>query len=74
MDGKLNYCKLELCKKPHEKRDIRREIVTSVKVWKMAIFRKTGKTRPREIFLKKPIFYANFRRPKKKRNTSTIIA
>ena len=40
MDGKLNYCRVVLCKKPHEKRAIRREIAISVKVSKMAIFRK----------------------------------
>ena len=43
MDGKLNYCRVVLCKKPHEKRAIRREIAISVKVSKMAIFRKTAK-------------------------------
>ena len=32
MDGKLNYCRVVLCKKPHEKRAIRREIAISVKV------------------------------------------
>ena len=50
MDGKLNYCRVVLCKKPHEKRAIRREIAISVKVSKMAIFRKTAKRGPREIF------------------------
>ena len=43
MDGKLNYCRVVLCKKPHEKRAIRKEIAISVKVSKMAIFRKTAK-------------------------------
>ena len=56
MDGKLNYCRVVLCKKPHEKRAIRREIAISVKVSKMAIFRKTAKRGPREIFQKWPIF------------------
>ena len=56
MDGKLNYCRVVLCKKPHEKRAIRREIAISVKVSKMAIFRKTAKGGPREIFQKWPIF------------------
>ena len=45
-----------ICKKPHEKRAIRREIAISVKVSKMAIFRKTAKRGPREIFQKWPIF------------------
>ena len=56
MDEKLNYCRLVLCKKPHEKRAIRREIANSVKGLKMAIFRKTAKRGPREIFQKWPIF------------------
>ena len=56
MDGKLNYCRFVLCKKPHEKRAIRREIANSVKVLKMAIFSKTAKGGPREIFQKWPIF------------------
>ena len=56
MDGKLNYCRFVLCKKPHEKRAIRREIANSVKGLKMAIFRKTAKRGPREICQKWPIF------------------
>ena len=56
MDGKLNFCRVVLCKKPYEKRAIRREIAISVKVSKMAIFRKTAKGGPREIFQKWPIF------------------
>ena len=50
MDGKLNYCRFVLWKKPHEKRAIRREIAISVKVSKMAIFCKTANTGPIEIF------------------------
>ena len=56
MDGKLNYCRDVLCKKPHGKRAIRREKAISLKVSKMAIFRKTAKRGPREIFQKWPIF------------------
>ena len=56
MEGKLNYFRVVLCKKLHEKRAIRREIAISVKVSKMAIFRKTAKRGPREIFQKWPIF------------------
>ena len=56
MDGKLNYCRFVLCKKPYEKRHIKREIALPVKVSKMAIFRKTAKRGPREIFEKWPIF------------------
>ena len=43
MDGKLNYCRFVLCKKPHEKRAIRREIANSLKGLKMASFRKTAR-------------------------------
>ena len=57
MDGKLNYCRVVLCKKPHEKRAIRREIAISVKVSKMAIFRKTAKGGPRENFSKNGRFF-----------------
>ena len=56
MDGKLNYCRFVLCKKPHEKRAIRREIANSVKGLKMASFRKTAKRGPRVICQKWPIF------------------
>ena len=52
MDGKLNYCRIVPCKKPHEKRAIRKETAIHVKVSKMAIFRKTAKKGPREIFQK----------------------
>ena len=65
MDGKVNYCRFVLWKKPHEKRAIRREIANSVKVLKMAIFSKTAKGGLREISQKWPIFQANFGRPKK---------
>ena len=67
MDGKVNYCRFVLCKKPHEKRAIRREIANSVKGLKMAIFRKTAKRGPREIFQKFLIFEANFGRPKNRK-------
>ena len=56
MDGKLNYCRFVLYKKPHEKGPIRRAITNSVKALKMAILRKTAKGGPREIFQKWPIF------------------
>ena len=52
MDSKLNYPRFVLCKKPHEKRPIRGEIIFFVKVSKMAIFRKVAKGGPREIFEK----------------------
>ena len=43
MDRKLNNPRFALCKKPHEKRPIRREITFFLKVSKMAIFRKMAK-------------------------------
>ena len=55
MDRKLNYCRVVLCETPHEKQAIRRQIAISV-VSKMAIFRKTAKGGPMEIFQKWPIF------------------
>ena len=60
MDGKLNYCRFVVCKKTHEKRAIRRERAISIKLSKIAIFRKTAKRGPREIFQKWSIFQANF--------------
>ena len=36
MDGKLNYLKFGLCKKPHEKRPIRRELSIFPKASKIA--------------------------------------
>ena len=56
MDGKLNYCRFVLCKKPHEKRAIRREIASSVKKLKMAIFRKTAKRDQLKFFQKGRFF------------------
>ena len=56
MDGKLNYCRVVLCKQPHEKRDIRREKAFSEKVSKIPIFCKTAERGPKEIFQKWPIF------------------
>ena len=52
MDGKINYGRFVLCKKPHEERLIRRARANSVKALKMAIFRKTPKRGPREFFSK----------------------
>ena len=58
MDRKLNYCRFELCKKPHEKRP-------NLKVSKMAIFRQIAKGGPKENFQKSPIFWSNFGKLKK---------
>ena len=56
-DGKLNYCKFVLCKKPHEKRVIKREIGNSVKGLKMAFFfLQNSKEGPKKTFQKWPIF------------------
>ena len=73
MDGKLNNCRFVLCKKPHEKRAIRREIANSVKGLKMAIFRKTAK-RGQGKFFKNGRFFKQTLKGQKKGNTSRIIA
>ena len=65
MDRKLNNPRFALCKKPHEKRPIRREITFFLKVLKMAILRKMAKGGPKENFQKWPIFWSNFGRLKK---------
>ena len=46
MDWKRNYHKLLQCKKPHEKRRIRRERESFYIVSKMAIFGKTANGGP----------------------------
>ena len=62
MDGKLNYHRFVLCKKPHEKNPIRRDMTFFPKVSKTAVFRKIAKGGPRENFQKCPIFWAKFGR------------
>ena len=74
MDRKLNYCRFELCKKPHEKRPIRREITLFLKVSKMAIFRKVAKGGPKKKFSKIADFLVELRKAKKIGNTSRTIA
>ena len=56
MDGKLNYPRFHLCKKPHEKTPIRREMTFFAKVPKTAVFCKMAKWGPRENVEKWPIF------------------
>ena len=46
MDWKPNYHRLLQCKKPHEKRGIRREMASFSIVSKMAIFGKIAKGGP----------------------------
>ena len=43
MDGKLNYPRFHLCKKPDEKTPIRREMTFFAKVSKTAVFLQNGK-------------------------------
>ena len=43
MDGKLNYPRFHLCKKPDEKTPIRREMTFFAKVSKTAFFLQSGK-------------------------------
>ena len=73
MDGKLNYCRVVLCKKPHEKRAIRREIAISVKVSKMAIFA-NSKEGTKGNFSKMADFLGKLCKAKKIGNTSRMIA
>ena len=57
MDGKLNYPRFHLCKKPDEKTPIRREMTLFAKVSKTAVFCKMAKVLPRENLLdEKDIF------------------
>ena len=72
MDWKRNYHRLLQCKKPHEKRHIRREITSFSIVSKMAIFGKIAKGGPQENFQKWPIFWANFGRLENKKYKSHI--
>ena len=74
MDGKLNYCRFVLCKKPHEKRPIRRAIANSVKALKMAIFSKNSKEGTKGNFSKMADFLGKIWKAKKIGNTSRIIA
>ena len=74
MDRKLNYCRFELCKKPHEKRAIRREITLFLKVSKMAIFHKNSKGGTKGKFSKIADFLVELRKAKKLENTSRTIA
>ena len=60
MDGKLNYPRFHLCKKPDEKTHIRREMTFFAKVSKTAGFCKMAKGGPRQNVQKRPIFLANF--------------
>ena len=56
MDGKLNYPRFHLCKKPDEKTPIRRELTFFAKVSKTAVFCKMANGGPRENVEKWPIF------------------
>ena len=56
MDGKLNYPRFYLCKKPDEKTPIRREMTFFAKVSKNAVFCKMANGGPRENVEKWPIF------------------
>ena len=58
MDRKLNNPRFALCKKPHEKRPIRREITFFSKSVENGHFRKMAKEGPKENFQKWPIFWS----------------
>ena len=74
MDGKLNYFIFVLCKKPHEKRAIRREIANSVKVLKIGIFLQNSKEETKGNLSKMADFLGKICKAKKIGNTSRIIA
>ena len=56
MDEKLNYARFYLCRKPHEKTPIRREMTFFAKVSKTTVFWKMPKGGPRENVQKWAIF------------------
>ena len=62
MNGKLIYPRLRLCKKPHEKTPIRREMTFFPKVSKTAVFGKIAKGGTRKTFQKWPMLWAKFGR------------
>ena len=74
MDGKLNYCRFVLCKKPHEKRDIRREIANSVKRVENGDFSQNSKEGTKGNLSKMADFLGKLWKAKKIGNTSRIIA
>ena len=74
MDIKLNYPRSVLCKKPHEKRFIRGEILFFSKVQKTATFGSVAKGGPKENFLKMADFLVEVRKAKKIGNTSRPMA
>ena len=74
MDGKLNYCRFVLCKKPHEKRPIRRAIANSVKALKNGDFSQNSKGGTKGNFSKMADFLGKLWKAKKIGNTSRIIA
>ena len=74
MDRELNYCRFELCKKPHEKRPIRREITLFLKVSKTAIFGQNSKGGTKGKFSKIADFLVELGKAKKIGNTSRTIA
>ena len=74
MDRKLNYCRFELCKKPHEKRPIRREITLFRKSVENGHFSQSSKGGTKGKFSKIADFLVELRKAKKIGNTSRTIA
>ena len=74
MDGKLNYYKFVLCKKPHEKRVIRREKAIFCKSVENGDFSQNSKQGTKENFSKMADFLGKLWKAKKIGNTSPIIA
>ena len=65
MDWKLNYQKIVLCKKTHEKRPIRREIAIFPDVPKMAVFLQISKGGTKEKSSKMADFFGKLRNARK---------
>ena len=74
MDGKLNYPRFHLCKKPDEKTPIRREMAFFAKVSKTAVFLQNGKVGTKAKCSKMADFLSKLWKAKKIGNTSRIIA
>ena len=74
MDGKLNYPRFLLGKKPNVKTHIRREMTIFSKVSKTAVFCKIIKGELRENVPKMADFLSKIRKAEKIGNTSRIIA
>ena len=74
MDGKLNYPRFRLSKKPHEKTPTRREITFLPKVSKTAVFGKIAKRGTKRKFSKVADCLSKLQKANKIGNTSHTTA